>query len=572
MRSFACLLVSSTLLGQSPQWQLPEHGVAVYRQTSDLSGTPLHPFGSASNRCQPLVFADELVDNGRRWLAAPWSLETIPLWLAFDLTSVTGERALEHVWERIHDHGRVTFRGGIGNPDAQGWQRIEGRLTRADVRPRSASAPPRQLVLDRHYFAQDLDVRLTVRRRFTDGLVHEVQWSIDGRLTAGSDRRTIEVRGERAWQLEAVRGNRFPASDGRPGFHDVVRTARAECAARQLLALTRMEGALAGDEGAGSIHGPALHALSLYGLARAGRRIGDPLVEDALRQLLARPMRRAHVHALAVLATAGLHAGPTQQRGDPPAIDLPPDLQRSIAGHVTTIRERSLRARGEGGDRIWWAFDGDEAGSSTSSGICIRALDVAVRCGVTVPAELFAAHARHLLDRAVAVGPGRPSRTVDESHSAPTIGRDGRGTTMLYAWSEHGDRELTVNGEDTVWAMGSLLVCRRHVRATELKARIDAVANGAWSWLSTHFTARHAPGPFEAERQRRGGYVLALAWLLDETRTRWLDGRDVYFEQAMALLGDRDAGSVDTAVVDPVAALVFWRDEIDRGEPTTPGR
>ncbi len=587
-------LLGAPVVGQGVRWQLPPHGVAIYEEHSSLDGTKsdgtrIHPFGSCSEQCQPLLFADELVEGGQRWRETPWSLDSIPIWLATDLTLAQRSGPVRHVWPRIDSYGEVTFDGVADKPDAEGWQRIHGRLTRVPVRER-AGASPREIELDRHYLSCALDVKIEIRRRFEPdttlgdryavrGIVSGIEWTIDGTLEIPKPRQTITVSGQRTWKLVAVHAHRQPPTAAHPGFLAEVQLESSAAVADQLALLQKGEGPAAAEEGRGSPTGPALHASILFGLARAGQRAGTPAIDAQLAALLPRRRTQAHSHAYTILAIAGLHAPADDRasclRGQPPRISLPQPMRDAMKREVQNLlRIRWVVDKKNTG---YWSFASDRNDRSMEhSGLAIQALDAALRCGITVPTKVFDEFARNLLTTAVDVEvpraavlrfePGRDLPNVATRH------RDTRPATLACGWTDSDLGPFSFHGADSVWAMAALLACARHTRDDALRAQCLATVQRAWSWLGHHYTPRHNPSPMPVHRQWRHSFVQALAWLLDESGVRWLDGHDLYFEWATVLLVETKKGRVPTTVADAPAALSLWRQHADATGTITPGR
>lgn len=587
-----CSLVAP-LAAQAARWAMPGHGAAIYAATSTLralraDGSGLNVFDAASDRCAPVLFAGELVDDGARWLEAPWSLESIPVWLAADLSTWSRPGRVRTVWPRIHRYGEVTFAGTAEPPQQDGWQRITGRLTRRDVRDRPG-ASDRELELDRHYLADGLDLRLELRRRFrpddvdagqrdragVEGVIEAIEWTLAGSLAAGEPRAPLTVSGGCSWQLQEIRANRHPAEVGRASFGSLIEAARDAVVARQVEDLRAERNGIAGGESRGSVQGPSLHAAILFGLARAGRRAADPAVAASLAALLGRPQTEPHGHALTILAVTGLHA-PADDRqqqlaGRPPRIALPADLQRQVEQRVRALLD--LRRETDGRRTGFWTFADDvENRSMFHSCLAVQALDAAQRSGIRVPQEAIDAFARHLIATAIPIDVPRHAalrREAGVATPAPGSRASRDRSTSACAWTDTGDAGFTCHGADVAAAMAALHTCARTTADADLRAQCLATVDRAWSWLGHWFTARHCPSPMPVQRQHHAAFVLAMAWLLDESGVRFLDERDLYFELATELLVETTNGIVPSTVLGSPAALALWRPAAPPG-PITP--
>lgn len=587
-------LLVTPVAGQGVRWHLPPHGVAIYEEHSTLVGTKrdgarVNPFGACSDQCQPLLFADELTEGGLRAWKEPWSIDSLPIWLATDLTWAQRSGTVRHVWPRIDGYGEITFQGVADKPDADGWQRIHGRLTRVPVRER-AGASPREIELDRHYMSNTLDAKLDIRRRFEPdtthsdryavrGIVSGIEWMLDGTLEIPNPRQTITVSGKRTWKLVGVEAHRQPPTDAYSGFLAEVQLESSAAIAHQLAVLQKGEGSIATEEGRGSLTGPSLHAAILFGLARAGQRAGNPVIDTQLAALLQRRRTQVYSHTFTILAIAGLHAPADDRtsclRGQPPRITLPGPMRDAMKREVQDL----LRSR--------WTLDKKNAGywscasdsnnrSMHHSGIAIQALDAAVRCGITVPTKVFDDFARNLLATAIDVDvpraavlrfePGRDLPNVATRH------RDTRPATIACGWTDSNHGPFSFHGADSAWAMAALLACARHTRDDDLRSQCIATVQRGWSWLGHHYTMRHNPSPMPVNRQWRHSFVQALAWLLDESGVRWLDQHDLYFEWATVLMLETKNGKVPTTVADGPAALSLWRQHADATGTITPGK
>ncbi|MBK8097770.1 MAG: hypothetical protein IPK26_11725 [Planctomycetes bacterium] len=580
-------LCALSLPGQQATWRLPPHGLAQYSATDtivgEVGGKPMSMLESVSTRCHPLLFADELVDGGRRWREAPWSLDSIPMWLAWDLTTWDKPGAIDVRWPRIADYGEVRFLGKVAVVDGYGWQQIKGRLTRADPKSPGGSFDPELLRFERHYGSEALAGELVVRRRYDPqkGVVAEFVWSIDATLTVAPRHTAATLRGTETWRLVDVQGNRDPATGDRPGFSARIDAAIDRAAARQLRWLLRPDGTLAAGENRGAVHGPSLHALMLHGLARAGRRAGDPGIDGALAALLQRPMTEPHGHALTILAIVGLHA-PAADRGRraagaAPAVELPAAMRAAVAARVTALRGLARRGDRDGKNGIWWAFARDSSNwDSWQTWISVQALDAAARAGVPVADAVFEDCLRHLLHAAVAAGSGPEPERQPESTAKPPSGTRVNGGVPMSCWMDGQWRAPWMGrGDATAGAMAAILCCRRRVQDGALLQQADDAVRGGFAWLSQHWTGRHNPAVLGVETQHRGWMAMALAWLADESGVRWLDGRDLYFEMAATLLEEEGPtkGAVLGSVIETPAALVLWRPgAVDVTPPLTPAR
>jgi len=580
---------------QGTRWSIPSHGVVNFAEEGAFvgvraDGSRRQILDAATERCHPLLFADELAVEGTHWNVEPWSLSAIPIWLAFDLRTFDRPGPVRHVWPRIDEFGEVTFVGTAERPDADGWQRITGQLTRAPVRERPG-ATPREIEIDRHYMGDSLDLRLELRRRFVAdpdasdrygrrGTVAHVEFTFAGRAESGSPRQWHELSGKRTWQYERTRGHRQPSSAADPGFDAQVQRAAQEVVARQLAALREFRGAVAEGEARGALHGPSLHAAMLYGAARAGARVGDPAVDAALAHLLRRDHTAAHGFAFTILAIAWLHAPADERtrclRGQPSTITLPSPMRTAMDRAVQGLLRIRRTTPNEAG---FWSFAADAKGRSMfHSCVAIQALDVATRCGIRVPAEVFESFARHLVTTAIEVPAGAAARVELEPGrvppAAPKSRGGGRPATGIAAcvWNDSDTGAFGCNGPGVAFAMAALLACDRHVRDVDLRAQAAGAVERGWTWLGQTFTARHAPSVMHVERQHCFDWAFAMAWLLDESGVRLLNGRDLYFEHAIVRLADTDHGSVGPTVGDAPSALSLWRPHSGSLTPITPGR
>ncbi|MBL8754168.1 MAG: hypothetical protein JNK15_12780 [Planctomycetes bacterium] len=590
----ATFVIPSIAPAQGTRWSIPPHGAVLYTQTGSFTGTTragrrFSVLDSVSSTCQPVLFADELLDEGRRWLAEPYSLVSVPVWLAMDLTTLDKPGPVRHVWPRLLGHGEVTFTGSADKPDPDGWQRITGRLTRVPVREQPGR-PKRELDIDHWYLACDLDATLELRRRFEPdttqqdrygrrGIVSSIEWQFGGRLEAGNPRESMELSGKRTWQLVGVRDNRHAASVQGPGFLAEQQLESSAVVERELGMLRDMKGTVADGERQGAIHGPSLHAFDLYGIARAGLRVDTAAVAEQLASLLTRQQTEPHGLAFTILAIAGLHA-PADERiallqGRATRIQLPLPMRRVVEQHVAALLH--LRHTNPGGSGHWSARNDANNRSVFHSGVVVQALDIATRCGVRVPADVFESHARDLVGTALdCVGAKPATLQLEAGITRAAAASDRRPSTTASTpscgWTDSDLGAFAVDGSDTAMAMATLLTCNRHVRDAGLRAQALQCVERGWAWLGDHFTARHAPSRMHVHRQHRGEFVLAMAWLIDETGVRWVNGRDVWFELSTVLLVETEKGLVPTTVADPAAAQALWRPFAMPGPTVTPGR
>lgn len=600
--ALAPLFLLALAPAQDTRWSIPPHGVVRYAQEGMFTGvrTDGSEWGlldSASTMFHPLLFADELADDATHLRDEPWSLPAIPLWLAFDLRTFDRPGPMHNVWARIAQFGEVTFEGTAEPPDADGWQRITGRLIRQPVRE-LAGWGPSELVFESHYLSGTLDLRLELRRRFRSdgagqdrygrrGSVASIEFTFDGSLGIGVPRLDYRLSGKRTLQLTGTQGQRVAPGGAGPGFDEEVARATQSVVEHLLALLGDFQGAVADGESRGAVHGPSLHAAMLYGLARAGRRVGDPGIDEALARLLRRDHTQAHGVAFTILAIAGLHAPADERaaclRGQPARIDLPLPMRNAMQAAVRDLLRIRLRTRSGTG---FWSFAADARSCSLfHSCVAIQALDVATRCGIRVPQSAFEGLARHLVTTAIEVPgiaaarlvlePGlvreAPARRAGNRKADRTGDRPVTGGAAC-TWDEGEIGAFAGSGDRVAFAMAALLACNRHVKDAELRDQATQCVERGWAWLGHYFTPRHSPSEMSVMRHHCHEWTFALAWLLDETGVRSLNGRDLYHEHAVVRLVDTDRGNVDTTVADGPATLAFWRPVIDFAAPVTPGR
>ena len=580
--STVAMITIAPLTAQAARWQLPPHGVVLYDERTDITATDL---GKADARGQrtagipdsqatvPLVFGDELEGGGACFRGEPWSLPTLALWLACDLSTWSQPGPIDRRWPRVTPYGEVRFQGEAAAV-ADGWQEIRGTLSRRDAPAcGGAAAGDSAAEFERHdqwLLAEQLDGRLTLRRAFDAqrGVVRAFTWTIDAVVTrrVGEQHQRASVQGSTTWTLREVLECRWPARGAAPDFAARVAAASEAAAAQQSRLLA--EGSnefLCGGERRGSVTGPSLHALMLLGLARQGHRIGDPGIVAEVQALLRRPQTEAHGLALTILALAALCAPANERQAllageEPVARALPRELRAPLA--LLCRRLHDLAGRGTGGqaDTLWWPFAGDtHEYSGFHTWIAVLACDAATRCGVQVPEVAFARMAAHLLAAAMPAGPARAMMLCREDVRPSERRTTAAPASLVWTdrpWSHAGFGD----GAETAGAMAALLACRRHLRDAGRIAAIDAAVAGGWNWLGAHWTPRHAPTVLAVQRQHRPEFVLAMSFLLDATAVRWLDDRDVYFELASVLLHEqRGDGCVPPTVLDTAAALSLWR-------------
>src|SRR5262249_52249530 len=283
--------------------------------------------------------------------------------------------------------------------------------------------------------------------------------------------------------------------------------------------------------------------------ARAGRRFGDPGVDDAVARLLAKAPTQPHGLALLILALVELAA---------PADNVPARWRAPLQQSVRALLALAGRGDGADADTPWWTFASDAHGwHAFHTWIAALALDAATRAGVAVPDAVFARVARHLVAVAVPGGPPRTLRLRREDDTVPVVAE----AVPPLGWTDAPEVEpCLAHGAATAGAMAALLACRRHLRGPPLVARVGAAVQGGFAWLDAHWTPRASPAELPVLRQYAAESALAMALLFDASRVRWLGDRDLYFELASACLHRLEAEHfpLPTVLGEP-AALCLWR-------------
>lgn len=578
-----CAALSPMVVSQAPaRWAIPAHGAVLWQvedtvHWSDAAGKPVGMW-TATNYMAPVLFADELEASQRRLAMPPWDFGSLGPWLAMDLSTLSLDGAFDWRFDRVMPFGEVRFVGRARRTQ-DGWQEFAGELSRADVAPKDADQD--FLRVERHYLSERLQGSMTVRRRFDErqGRLLEFAWSVDAKMThtAGQQRRPFTVGGGQHWTLAATLPNRFPASAGGPAFDARVDAAIQRGAARQLATLGAFsDPSLTDGEGRGNFQGPSLHALMLFGLARAGHRVGEAGIDAALARLPRRPLTEPHGLAMAMLALAELYAPRDERRqrvlgGAPPAPrTLPLDERRWLR----VLGDRLLAAAGRADEDhpgLWWGFVASmNEYEQRSCWLAVAALDRAVACGLQVPKGVWAGAARHFLASQLH-GDERVDFTVRSEGGGDAGGK------QLYAapggWPQSPRKRAEYcTGDATAGAMVGLCVCRRRLPASHaLQPEIGRALDAGFAWLLQHGTPRHGPAELPVHHQCYEDYSLALALLLDESGVRWLGPRDLYFEQALALQQREEDGQFPGSVAGTPSALALLRPSPTPG-PITPSR
>jgi hypothetical protein len=569
-------ILSAQQPAQNPCWRVPPHGLVRYvatgaLQRTDADGRVMGDVG-ADTEMLPLLFADEL--DGARLRGEPWSLPAVAVWIAADLGPFAHPGPVERSYPRVAPCGEVHFTGEAGPPAADGWQEIRGRLSRRPVNcganGGAASGGDAELArLLGWYLDEALDGTLTVRRHFDAqrGVIDELAWTLDASSSERVDEaqhRPIRLHGEVCWRLRDVLEHAYGSRGDGPGFGEAVRAASAAAAERQeRILLAGTDATVFAAEGRGNLVGPSLQAAMLLGLGRAGRRSGDAGVDDAVVRLVAKPPTQAQGLALLILALVELaapaDARQARLRGAPPAAsDVPARWRAPLQQAVHALLALARRGAGAADDAQWWTFADDvHSWRAFYTWTAALALDAATRAGVAVPDAVFARVARHLVAVAVPAGPARPLQLRREDDTAPTAAA----AVVPLGWTDGPEVEpCLAHGAATAGAMAALLACRRHLRDAPLIGRVDAAVQGGFAWLDAHWTPRASPTELPVLRQYASEFALAMAFLFDESRVRWLGDRDLYFELASACLHRLDTQHfpLPTVLGDP-AALCLWR-------------
>lgn len=555
------LLVPVALRAQDdPTWRLPAAGAATYKRTLQ-SGSAVATDRRAAEAVDPkdrvpdaylpvlwppaMVCEGELAPDRKSIADRPADLRDMLRAIASDLGARKTYRAR---FPRMVPFGDLHVTGTIEAADAAGVQEFSLKVASKDpealpgeeraslakhVRPLAARTCEGTIVLKRTYEA-------------ARGLVSAWTATLDLVVPEGP-KAFRRIRVTESWQLDAVRENQD--AEFRTAVARAIREG-ADWIRKDVTKFDRPNMQDAREDGQERSYGSGRIALGLLTLLKAEVPVTDPAVVAGFEELARRKLVDTYSLGVALMAMEARYAPPNErdmllsgQLRAPQTRQLP-DAERALAQEWLTTLMSNLDTRVDPGYRVRFNYTAGPRFDISVNQYGLLGLWSAHLCGLEVPAGWWRAAAEALLEQQDR-SDGRSVQLVLQDHRE--AGAEGTRTasspwkTAPRGWAYREPTEPTY-GAMTAAGIGGLALCRAGLLATnqgkaDVLPQIDAGMRDGFAWFAQEFSVRHAPGFVGRNHRNLYYYLYGLERACELTGVARLQGRDWYFEGAMALLG-----------------------------------
>lgn len=565
MRTHACaaaLLVLGSLALRAqddPAWRIPAGGAVTYKRTQQ-SGSAVAADRRTAESIEPkdrvpdaylpvlwppaMVCDGELAPDRKSLTDRPADLRDVLRAIACDLGA---RKAYKARFARLLPFGDLHVSGTVGAADAAGMVEFALKVTSKD--PEALPGEDRAS-LTKH-------VRPLVERTCEGTIVlqrtHDAARGIVSAWNATLDLVVAEgpkafrrIRVTEAWQLEAIRENQDAAFRG-----DVARAIRsgADWIRKEVTKFDRPNMQDGRDDGQERSYGSGRIALGLLTLLKSEVSVNDPAVTAGFAELARRKLVDTYSLGVALMAMEARYAPPNErdmllsgQLAAPQPRKLP-DADRALAQEWLTTLMGNLDTRVDAGYRVRFNYTAGPRFDISVNQYGLLGLWSARLCGLEVPAGWWRAAAGALIEQQERAD-GRTVQLLltDHKEAAATGTRTASSPwkTAPRGWAYREPTEPTY-GSMTAAGIGGLALCRAGLLATgqakaDVLPQIDAAMRDGFAWLASEFSVRYAPGFVGRNHRNFYYYMYGLERACELAGVARLQGRDWYFEGAMALL------------------------------------
>ncbi|HEX5051473.1 MAG TPA: hypothetical protein VFZ65_06845 [Planctomycetota bacterium] len=554
-------LAALPLPAQELTWRLPPLGAVEYRRDWSAAASEVARSAAAARALPasarmpdkyvhrlapaPWLCQGELSADQRSVIDPVQDLRDVMRAVAFDVSRSSARLR----FPRLVPFGDVTVSGSWSSRAADGAQSL--RATVAARRAAAITGEPRDWAERlRAFCVGGADGSLTMQRHLDvdRGLVVSFAASLELVVDEGDKNWRRLVIADR-WELIAVRENQ--------DFDFRKRVAAAIAAGVGFVrdAIDEKKSFLVDSGGDDRNYGSGRLALGLLTLVHGHCAADDPVVARGFDDLRRRRLEDTYSLGTALMALAARHAPPGEAERVRNGLPLAPgkaldERDRKAATKWVKQLLGNVDPRADAATLLRFNYTAGPRYDTSLQQYGLLGLWSAQRCGLELPAGVFAAAARHLL---AVQGPEHGSLSLrlashaqlrevegtDQVPRVPQLRAEPRG----FAYQE---AEEPPFGSMTSAGISGLLLARAGMAATgcedrALQQQIDAAVRDAFAWLASEFSVRINPG--FAERADRHWYY----WLYGLERScelagvAWLQDRDWYYEGALQLLSQQQS-------------------------------
>ncbi len=542
-------------------WRLPPLGAAEYRREWRASASDAAKSGSAAKAAPatatmpdrylhrlapaPWICQGELRADQRALAGPVRDLRDVLRFLAADLGSRSAVRAR---FPRLLPFGDVVVTGSWSTPAPDGTQTLRATFAASTVDPQPGE--PRDAAERlRAFCIADAAGTVTLQRRVdaAAGLLR----GYDGTLDLVAD------EGERSWrrlvvadrhELVAVRENQDA------DFRKRVAAAIRAGAGWVRDAIDEQQSFLEAKGGEERDYGGGRLALALLTLLHGHVPADDAIVQRGFAELRKRRLEDSYSLAAALMAIAALHTPPGEaaRLREGRLETLPgkqlPERDRALAAKWTKRLLENVDPRGEALDVLRFNYTAGPRYDTSLQQYGLLGLWAAHTCSLELPAGVFAAAARHLLDvrgephgslalRLVSYAQLRDAAGTD----APPRATEQRAQPRGFAYQEPHEPPF---GSMTSAGVSGLLLARAGMAARgegdrALRRRVDDAIGDGYAWLAHEFSVRCNPGFAERADHHWYYWLYCLERCCELAGVARLHGRDWYYEGALQLVSQQ---------------------------------
>jgi hypothetical protein len=559
---FALLALSLAAFApaQDVAWRLPPRGAVEYRRVlsehvttadsradvakaearDDVPSTLLPDLAMPPWLCEGELAADRLALGDE-----PRDLRDVVRAVAFDLR-LRGAAKLRYL--RLVPFGDLVITGRVELAGADGAQTFTLQVETAEPQMRPGEAKASMAKYVRPLCKHSATGTLAVTRQF-DAEAGVVR-SFDAELTLVFEFekgkwRKLEIRDK--WDLVAVHDNQDAAF--RAAVADAIRKA-GSWLKRELGKLDRRH--LLDERDENRSYGSGRIALALLTLLHAETPPDDPVVVKAFEELRRRELTDTYSLGVALMALSARYAPPNEAEHQRTGVRKTPqprtlsDEDREAASSWLAKLRTNIDTRVDEASVLRFNYVAGPRFDNSVNQYGLLGLQSAQLCQLDVPAHLWRAAAKHLIDVQVPANK-RDVRLVLTSYRELALAQQGdavaRGTASAVAargYAYH-TPDRPPYGSMTSAGISGLAIARAGMLQGGLgkddsMPKIDAAIASGFAWLAAEFHVRSNPGYVDRADDNWYYYLYGLERSCELTGTALVQGRDWYYEGALQLL------------------------------------
>ncbi|MEY4672554.1 MAG: hypothetical protein RL148_338 [Planctomycetota bacterium] len=544
---------------EDPVWRVPAAGAVTYKRTLQ-TGSALATDRRSAEQAEPkdrvpeeylpvlwppaMVCQGELAVDQRALGDRPADLRDVLRAVACDLGA---KRTYKARFPRMVPFGDLHVSGTVGVADGAGVQQFALKVVSKDVEPLPGEDRGSMNKHVKPLVRRTCEGTITLARTYDAGRGIVSRWdaTLDLVVTeAPKAHRRIRV--VESWQVEQVRENQDAA------FRSAVARAIRDGADWIRKDVTKFDRPNMQDkEEEDRSYGSGRIALGLLTLLKAEVPASDPAIVAGFGELARRKLVDTYSLGVALMAMEARYAPPNERdqllsgQIAAPRTRVLPEADKALAQEWLATLMTNLDTRVDAGYRVRFNYTAGPRFDISVNQYGLLGLWSAHLCGLAVPPGWWRAAAEALLEQQERAD-GRTVPLVLTDHRQAAAAPDANRTvsspwkTEPRGWAYREPVEPTY-GAMTAAGIGGLALCRAGLLATnqgkaDVLPEIDAGMRDGFAWLATEFSVRYAPGFVGRNHRNFYYYMYGLERACELAGVARLQGRDWYFEGAMALL------------------------------------